>query len=80
MMSGEPDSGPATSRSASMAPGERSRSISECWTEAIGSTGSMLMASMAATGITPKVSMTGSPSPSRTGRNISSPSSGLAPE
>ena len=77
---GDSEPAPATSTSVSMASGESSRSISECWRAPIGSTGSMLMESIAAKGIGPKVSMIGSPSPSRTGRNISSPSPGDSPQ
>src|SRR5215204_65272 len=46
MIRGEPE--PATSTSVWIASGERSLSISECWRAPIGSTGSMLMESIAA--------------------------------
>ena len=57
------DPAPATRTRASTASGERSESISACWMTPNGSTGSMLILSISATGISPKVSMMGSPKP-----------------
>jgi len=60
MIRGESEPAPATSTSVWIASGESSLSISECWRAPIGSTGSMLMESIAVYGIIPKVSMIGS--------------------